>query len=506
MSKKQKTITIVAIFITMIFNGLMIFSNNNNIYSNFPSLVKYELFMLLTCFLSYFIYVRYINKKDFNKTFIFIYVIIGLFYLFLFPVNSLLDESHHFYRTYEISNGHLVSGKTFFKEGYFGTTYISENAYKVSQVNSKYKDNLKVIHLKETKNQKLKRVELTNTSMYSFVCYTPQVIGLLIGKTLNLPILYWIYLARLCNFLVFVLLLYFSLKNIPFKKATIMFIVLMPMALQQAISLGADSMTLGASLAFISYVLKLMYSDKKVEKKDYLILYALCLVIALSKIIYVPLCMLVLFIPKEKFNSKKEKYLKLGTIIFVSFALNLMWLSIATSYLAALNESGKQFEYIIHNPFKYIYVMINTFLTRTDYFFKEMIGRDLGNYEVTVSTNYLTANIFVIFFLLLFDNNKNIKLTNKFKLGNVFAFFSILVLMYTSLYLDWTSYKNELVQGIQGRYFLPLFFLIFLVFSSNNFNIKNKKVFNKYYLLLFMVVENVYIITLLSLYYNFSYV
>ena len=40
---------------------------------------------------------------------------------------------------------------------------------------------------------------------------------------------------------------------------------------------------------------------------------------------------------------------------------------------------------------------------------------------------------------------------------------SITLLIFTALYIQWTSLKNDTIAGIQGRYFIPLMLLLSLL-------------------------------------------
>ena len=495
MKKKEKIVLVLFTIFMILLNGLLL----NKTYSlNCEFIVKFLIFSFLTILGSLAIY---LNKKiEFQKMFIILYIVIGLGYLFFFPINSLPDESHHFYRAYEISNGHLMSEKQKKEKGYIGVAKVSENIFKVSNVKGTYEDNKKILKLKDNKKN-FEYVDLTNISLYSFVCYIPQTLGVIVGRVFNLPIMFWEYLARIFNFVLFVFLLNFSLKKIPFKKTTLMCITMLPMTFQIAVSMSADCMTMGVSLALISYVLSLIHDkDKKIDKKDLTIIAILSIVLALCKIIYLPICLIVFFIPKNKFESLKDKYLKLSLIFIITVLFNFIWLTLASQYLAALNNSGKQLEYIFSNIFNYAYIIINTLIQNSGGYINTMVGKSLGMFCVEISSIYIYLILLIFVFLILFDN-KNV-INNKYlKIGCLIIFILVFGLMATSLYLDWTSYKANIIDGIQGRYFLPILILVFIMMSNKSFEIKNNKIFNKNLLLLIMLIINFYVINTISLYY-----
>ncbi len=494
--KKNNIFLIIFIVLTLLFNCIILLKND---FISFDKqfIVRYSIFSLIVILLFNFI----LRKKiDIKKYFIFIYVVLGFLYLFSFPINSLPDEDHHFYRSYEITKGRLMSEKQKKEKGYIGVVNISDNIAKVSKVKPTYKTNIDFKNIKDN-HKNFRYVELTNISLYSFICYIPQAFGVFIGKFLHLPIIYWEFLARICNFLLFSLLLKFSLDHIPYKKSTLMFIALLPMTFQIAISMSADCMTMGVSIALISYVLELISKpNEKINKKDYIIVTILSLVLALCKIIYLPICLLMFFIPETKFVSKKEKFTRLGLIFLLVLIANLSWLSLASQYLAALNNSDLQLKYILCNPLKYLYIIINTIIENSKNYLYMFYGSSLGTYKVNLSSIYIDC-IFVVNIILILFDTENDKIDKSIKYGSLFIFMMVFGLMATSLYLDWTPYMSNLIEGIQGRYFLPVSILVPMIFSTNWFNLKNKKYLNCTSLILLMIIINLYSLTMISMYY-----
>lgn len=148
--------------------------------------------------LIFFSFVYKISTKKnmkIEKMFIIYFIVIGIGYLFLFPIGSLPDEVNHFMRSYEISNGDLVSKKCKTDNGHAaGCNYItSEIRDSIIMSGASYKNNNNVSKIKFNKKSKKFYTEFTNTSLYSFVCYIPQATGILVAKILNLPILYYIF-------------------------------------------------------------------------------------------------------------------------------------------------------------------------------------------------------------------------------------------------------------------------------------------------------------------------
>ena len=490
MSKRQKNIFFIIMLLLIILNGFLLFNASDvkiDALFNIRFIVSIIAIILITLLL-----LRKNQKTE--KKFIIIYVILEIFYLIFFPINNLFDETHHFDRRYEVTKGHLISEKYRFKNGYLGVTKVTKNVAKVSKSTPNYKGNFKVFNLKDKKS-KQEYVELTNVSMYSFICYIPQALGVLFGRVFNLPIIFWGYLARLFNFIMFVFLLRFSLKNIPYKKTTLMFIALLPMTMQTAVSMSADCMTLGVSLDLISYILKLINNKNEMMiKKDYIILGILSVLLSLSKIVYLPICLLMFLIPKNKFSSFNEKYKKLGIIFAIALVLNLIWFFVASSYLASQNDSHIQLLSILKNPIRFIYIIVHTYIKRGEYYIYTMMGAKLASLDFYVATNYISLDVIIAIFLMMFDTN-NVKIDKVLKRFSLLIFLIVVILISISLYVQWTHAGSNAIDGIQGRYFLPIFLLLFISLNTNNFQIKNKDIFNQLNMLIFLIIENVYVLT-----------
>lgn len=498
MKKKEKIIKIGGIIFFILLNislNLIVYRKMNNRF-----LITSILSVILTLVLLGFLQHQKIKKWEFVNKFIVCFFMIGLFYLFSFPVCSLPDEVNHFMRAYEISNGHLVSTK--YKTGIgttVGGTEITKQIEKVIVLDQHdYKTTIDNLKVKNDKKGKTKPYGFTNISMYSFVCYTPQAVGIMIGKILNLPVIFWTYLARLCNFIVFSLLLYYAMKHMPFKKLTLMFIAMLPITFQLAISISADSLTIATSFALMAAILDIRYRQKEVlSKKQIVWLGFLSMVMALCKIVYLPICLLLFAIPKERFQSRKQKYISIGIILFLVVIANLVWLTIASDFLLTIEGRANpdvQLELMIKNPFRYASVLLNTISLYLNAYITGMLGQSLALFNITLSCIYIFANIVILVILTLCDH-KDVKFDNFTRILCLFIFLSITLLTFTSLYLDWTAVGSSTIEGVQGRYFIPIIMYLLLGLTNSSFSTKIKDENQHYYLLLFMIFENIYAIS-----------
>lgn len=493
---KKRNNGFVYVFIVLFFIMFNVMVISNNIISKYGEFnIKRILFIVFFVFIEilFLLLIDKIKNKKIETKFVVLFIPIGLMYLFAFPMNQTPDEGAHVFRAYEISMGHLVST---IKDNRFVGRKLPKNVPSTLGNDSYYK----LFNNLDKKSDKDKEfVVFDNTALYSFVCYIPQALGIFISRIFTDRILVQLYVGRIFNFLTFVFLMYLSIKFIPIKKEFILFLGLLPMTLQEAISLAPDSLTISASIFLFSYIMYLKEKNGLITKKELLILSLFCLVISQCKIVYLPICLLLNLLPDNKFGSKKNKYLIIFSIAILVVVLNLVWLKLASAFLSVSSggKSTKQIVYILSNPLNYLMICGSTFNKNINSWIYQSLGKTLGWVNIFTPDIYILISLIIMFVLIV--SYEKYKINVKDKLLLIFIFMSTVVLIFTSLYVQWTDYKADGISGIQGRYFLPLFILLPFIFLNNNFNVKKEKLSKYFYS--FMVFENVLVIFIIILSY-----
>lgn len=448
-----------------------------------------------------FIFSKYKNIK-LEKLYLIMILPIGVMYMCLFPLNTIPDENTHFVRIYEISSGHLVSKIDQDKK--LQGRYFDTNIYESVITATDYKKTIEKIGIRNSGKKEF--YHFSNTALYSFICYLPQAIGVIVAKIMHLPLLLQAYMARLFNFIIFVFLTYFSIKLMPMKKASFLLIMLFPIVLQEAVSLSPDALTIATTSFLISFVLHLKKEkDKKITKKEIAILGISSIVLSLCKIVYLPICFINFLIPKEKFESLKKKNIVIISIVVLAIIINLIWLSMSSNFLPDTSgiDSGRQLKYIISNIITYLLVIEKTYITIFDDILYNSFGSSLGCFTISVSRVYIFPLILIFIATILFDNegfNKNKQILNKYEKGYItLLIFGVIMLISTSLYLQWTPVGNDTILGIQGRYFIPLYFLLTTLFTK--YKLSPKVNFTNKYTYIFLIAINIYALS--AVFYNF---
>ena len=90
-------------------------------------------------------------------------------------------------------------------------------------------------------------------------------------------------------------------------------------------------------------------------------------------------------------------------------------------------------------------------------------------------------------FLFFVKEKENIKIhiDMKTKIVVSITFILIVVLIYSSIYVQWNIVSNQIIYGVQGRYFLPVVLLTSLIFDNKYLIVKEK--ISRRYIFLFML-------------------
>ena len=208
------------------------------------SLVMSGIFIILLVGIIIYNFVKY--KKDIAKLFVTCIIPIGMMYAILVPLVKVPDEEAHIFRAYDFSCGNFI---TPLGEENKGEIYVPEQLLKLAQSWNKF-DACRYLMTEKTDYQNLVSVD-TITKTYFPINYVTGAIGFFIGRTFNINIILMCYIIRLVNFILFILVGYYSIKMIPFGKLMLGIYMFLPMIMQQACSLSADAFINMLAILFI---------------------------------------------------------------------------------------------------------------------------------------------------------------------------------------------------------------------------------------------------------------
>ena len=279
------------------------------------------------------------------------------------------------------------------------------------------------------------------------------------------------YGARVINMIVSIILLYLAIKIMPFGKRGMLFSMCFPIAVEGFTSMSPDALTISISYLFTAYVFNIVFNEEKqIKRTDIFILTVLSILIALCKIVYLPLVGLLLLIPRKKFKTKKSHLLTVGIIMAVAIIANLVWLKISSTYLALYKDgnSVNQLAILLNGPISYLQRVLGTMNQYGGFYTYSLLGQELGWNEFAQMGALLPTVVGIIYmYINITDNTLKQKLNKYQNTIILLIILAIIGLIFTSLYLQWNEPTNYAIEGIQGRYFIPIIpILTFLICSK----------------------------------------
>lgn len=389
-----------------------------------------------------------------------IFITLGCVYMWLCPMYMAPDEETHFLRAFEISCGDLTSplvpGINGVKQG--GNVLPSALAYSSPSDTIDWSDTERFVY--------------PNVSLYAPVSYLPQATGIKIARFFTDDVSTVFYAGRWGNLLMNTFLCLSALYLMPFCKRILFMVMTFPMAMQEMISLAPDGFTISLSLALTAYIFHVSYSRRdRIRKREISVIAALCMTVSLCKVVYIVLVLLVFMIPGHKMGTQKKALLLKFSIFGVSVILNLIWLKISSGYLIEFTpgvDSPEQIQYVLSHIGDFYGIVLRTVIEKGDFFIRSMLGGNMGALSIEITPSVWIA--FLILFLYEVCNQKRLgAIPHRYdRLVLALVFLGGAALICASLYVQWTSLENEVIEGIQGRYFIPLIIFPALLIVYNN--------------------------------------
>ena len=450
------------------------------------------------------LYLLFYRNVKYSKIILYILFVFGFVYSIVIPATRVPDEPAHFFRAYEISQGHITSEIR-------GTNVIGRElpTALINNIttNSAQTSLLDIIDSDIYIQKKdIKFASFPNTALYSPLSYLSQSVGIFIGGLFWQNIWFIWCFARLFTCLSVLCILFFAFKYASVDISLLYSIVLLPMFLHEMISLAPDATITALIIFLVSFVSFLRYEQKTVLRmRQKILIFGLVILIASSKIVYMPALLILFLIPKERFRSCTDHFLCVGISAALIAIFGLGWLMIAQSYLHHISHMGSnpQFQptYILSFPFTYVKTLLRTVITHSAFYKASFIGASLGWLNIDVPFAYLLLPLILINLTRVYTlvyNRPQSSIRNDFVYNIVCAVITSVtcLLIFTSLYIQWTPLYAGIIDGVQGRYFIPILLPAFLTFMPGLFHKYEIKP-SRYLLLAFACVDYVIAVQLL---------
>lgn len=447
------------------------------------SIIGYSLLILLI-----------ILEPKYEVLFACIVMVFGLVFMVAITPQSPPDEGTHYESSYQTSN--ILMFKQYdemdtkmMNYSHFGGHFNTSVAYQ--RIIERWNDPL------ELKGEYEKPVYDIKNGYTLY--YVPQAIGIVIARLLNLNMLKLWYLGRFTNLLFYTICIYIAVKKAPIHKMLIGIIASTPMFIQQAASFSYDTFINGLSFIILSFLLKWMFTEERISKKEYFFVFVVEYLLAPAKIVYGLFILLYWFIPTNRFYSKKHKVISIlllcGPTIYM-VADNLYWrlfvpiynkISESLTVCAETSLDSKYYDYAgrpkywtirycISHLDEAFMIFYNTIRSNIKRWYYDTIGHVLSGQSLVLPLTI--AHLTTVMLAVASLREEEYVESVKFKITSVLisiisAFFSLGIML-----IGWTLLMDTTIQGIQGRYFCPLLAYVLIIFNNKKISIPKK--YDKY--------------------------
>jgi uncharacterized membrane protein len=409
-----------------------------------------------------------------DAVFVFVGLLAGVVLAALFPPFSIADEPAHFLRAFHISSGRLVPERTTDAIGGVLPASLPRLAEELAgrlpfDPAQKVDPRVVLAALRRPLGEETRFVDFRNAGFVTALPYLPQAAGIALGRAFGAPPLVLFYLARFFNLLVTTAIIWWALRLLPSRRWLVALVALTPMATSLRGSVSADAFTIAAAFLLVAVVASHAWGPARLfDGRDHLVLVACSTAVCLTKLPYCPLVFLVLLLPAERFRPG-ERRLRLGSLFLV--VAGATGLAAWSAYHMDLPlrpgvDRVLQIRDALAEPGRFVLLLAGDAIAHGPRYLAQLIGVNLGWLDVRVPWWVIFTYLTALAGLAVFDVDARRIPSASARLVLAVVLAVALVSITASQYATWTPYRAARIEGVQGRYFLPVAPLAALLFQS----------------------------------------
>lgn len=400
----------------------------------------------------------------------FLVLVLGLFFMVSITPFSPPDEPYHYHSAYEVANYLSLRGNPevgdsadFDYAGFSGHHNTSDG----------YLRAMEDIDAEPVNGYPIS-IPMSRDASY-FIQFIPQALGLTLARILNLNFIGSFYLGRLFNLLFYAVCVYYAVKQASKFKLLFSLIALMPMALHQAASFSYDSFINGTALLLIALLLKAIYGNGLLPKRDFFAIMVVGMILSPTKLVYWAILLLAVLIPEERFGTRTKKYIGVGVLLFAGILLSAIFkLSFVLSRTVAVGADDLNWEgqhnytlgFLISNPTVTLEIIFNSLKQLGIGWAYCAIGFSFSGLSLVVAQWIPKSYLLLCLASVLIWQKDEAPLSRRDgvwrRSAYILTFGIVSLAVVLIMLIGWTSDTYNVVQGVQGRYFIPVAILPFM--------------------------------------------
>ena len=430
-----------------------------------------------------------------NGFFPLVLIFLALMYGFVFPPESVPDGDYHYKASYyaanlieHADNPHLVRAEDeeLLDTGDYAMIVVDKsNILSFKQNSDLFATNEELIEI-EDYTAFIDRMDIAGTFVQLKLA---PALGIVLGRMLGLNA-FWVYsLGMVFNLLYGALLIIFAVRITPIGKKVFMAVALLPMTLHLLGSHSYDVGTLGLAFLLTAFLLRAIHREEGIGLKELLCIGITGCLLAPCKTVYSLIILLAALIPSARFSSKgKAIAIKLVLIVLPFAVIALLQLPgiltmlgiTQTASEAAVVMDGDVVVVptympgdLLSDPGFAASLFLNTFFVKGWEYLYTFVGSALGWLQGNLlAPDYVTFMLLALVGLSVLRSPEDRAVLTPWArvfLVVVFAIATFAIML--ALCLDHTPNTSAVIEGVQGRYFLPFAPMILLALRGRAFTV-----------------------------------
>lgn len=395
----------------------------------------------------------------------------GVLFAFVTPPFQVADEPAHFYRAFALSEGQLLPAV---RADTIGAVLPSALVDCVSDADRRSAwpaerttswSELGAALRIRLQPEERSFVDFRNTAVYSSLPYLPQALGIRLARLLTDRVLLLLLAARLANLAVSLALVWLALASLPTARLSAPLIALAPMSIQLLASASGDATNIAAGCLCSALLARLALAEGgAISSRDIGEISLGLFLLGSGKPVYAPVALLVFAVPGTGFRSRRAHRW------FVALALFSVACGLALSLHAAQRvrvpllpgaglDPAAQAHALVASPARAAGVLLNDLVRHAPRYLAEALGSRLGWLDTPIPRLWVWIAFAVLLLSLFLSEAGEPAPTGRLRFMAAVAVATTSAAIALAQYLQWTPVGAASIEGIQGRYFLPVAWL-----------------------------------------------
>lgn len=423
---------------------------------------------------------------------------LGFLLVFLTPPLQAPDEQSHFFQSYSVSNLDFVWDKFEINNK---VTYGPELPKSVFDASDQFmsqagKPNVKITlsqykqYISQPLNADDTEYRKSGTS-YTPLVYLPQAVGINIGKLFDASPIILIWLARIANLVVWLVVIFLAIRLFPVAKWALLALALNPVAVFLSASMSADVMNIALAFLFVSLIFATVKDKEKyISRKRLFVIFLVLVGLALTKPVSIIFGLLLFVLPWKKFKTKLKYILFAFLAIFIAASTTLAWNALVgegTQASIQLQRPGEgvdppmQLRNVLTDPVDFIVLLVKNYVIVSPGYYGDAVFNTFfgvfGWLDSSIPVWTIFLYIIGLIIAILYQFGRGASFSAKQKILFFIIFMGFVTANILAMYLVYTPFDRQIIEGVQGRYFIPASILLLGIFTGRNklLNLSEKK-------------------------------